>query len=127
MPLHFFVTHNANWQKSNQKNFLLKESPSIIEVQNGIVLPPKRRLKIKKGQSSWAGGVCDSNGKWLAGLNRYQAFEKRAFGFGDCVGAYAFQKRKLHFPLDKCECVQYNIRAVKKNALQPFKESESRT
>ena len=61
-----FVSNKEEWIDAALKDYRSKEEAAVQTVERGIILPLKRIA----GTSSYAGGVCDEGGGFVAGMRQ---------------------------------------------------------
>ena len=91
-----YVRDENVWLKACNKDYLNKSILNVRYVLNGIVLPPKAI----QGSSSFAGGVCDENFNFIAGLTREIKNGKYAPGWCGIGEGYKVEKNSLDY-IDK--------------------------
>ncbi len=80
-----WIKKKNNWNEALQRDYFSPRTLKAESIPNGIVLPPKGD----------AGGVCDSQNKWVAGLTRTTenaSFKPGWFGY---LKAYSVKKEEL--------------------------------
>lgn len=81
-----FVYDQKKWKEICEKDYCIPEPPSVTELENGIILPLKRRTDKSVRNFLFEGGVCDKNGQFIAGLRRHNSIPDTNLS---CERAYA--------------------------------------
>ncbi|MCD8373248.1 MAG: glycosyltransferase 61 family protein [Clostridia bacterium] len=83
-----FVRNKDMWFKACSRNYRVEYIPKVFEINKGIVLPAKY---IPGTANNYAGGVCDENFKFKAGLRR----DPKSPGWGGVGESYTVDKKDL--------------------------------
>lgn len=62
-----FVYNFKRWKRICETDYSLPEEPSVTVVENGIILPLRRRTDFVSSDATYEGGVCDQTGSFVAG------------------------------------------------------------
>lgn len=92
-----FVFEKEKWTKHCQTPFCLPMDLNVQEIENGIILPLKKRTDLTGGNGvddSYEGGVCDENGDFVTGIQR--ALELNRFVSRSCLKGYKVDKGDTH-------------------------------
>lgn len=65
-----FVFDKEKWKKQCEMDYSLPDPPTVTEVENGIILPLRKRNDVDVVEEAYEGGVCDKSGKFVAGMYR---------------------------------------------------------
>lgn len=65
-----FVYDKKSWEKRCRPDLSLADPPFLKEIENGIILPLRKRKDIYALEAAYEGGVCDSDGNFVAGIYR---------------------------------------------------------
>lgn len=89
-----WISQKNEWQSLENTDFLNTQKLEIKEIKDGVILPPRQ---VDSARDFYAGGVCDKNGKFMAGFSRYSQKDKDFPGHGSINCAYEISESELDF------------------------------
>lgn len=84
-----YVQNKAVWEPACIKDYCLHNEPQVAEVENGVILPLRKRTDIVTEMGVYEGGVVDQEGNFIGGMRRHMSNDN--FNMS-CLRAYEPEK-----------------------------------